>query len=161
MKRLVTATVIAGALLSPLFAGSAQASVVSSTFQVKINVGFDCTFSATDLDFGIRGVLTGNIDAASALSVTCSTGLAYKIDMDEGIGTGATLDNRLMTGPAGATAGYSLYLDNARSSVWGTSRYYGTGSGVVQTIPVYGRVFQQSTPRAGLYSDTITVTVTY
>ena len=161
MKRLFAATGIAGALLGPLLAASAQASVVSSTFNVKINVGLDCTFTATDLDFGSRGVLTGNVDAASALSVTCSTGLVYKIDMNEGTGTGATVANRLMTGPAGATAGYSLYLDNARNSPWGTGRYYGTGSGVVQTIPVYGRVFPQSTPRAGLYSDTITVTVTY
>ena len=67
---------------------------------------------------------------------------------------------------AGETVTYGLYKDNARSQVWGDaatpgSTVAGTGSGAVQNLTVYGRVPAQTTPSAGLYTDTVVVTVTY
>jgi spore coat protein U-like protein len=37
----------------------------------------------------------------------------------------------------------------------------GTGTGLTQTLTVYGRVAPQTTPKPGTYSDTIIATVTY
>ena len=60
---------------------------------------------------------------------------------------------------------YSLYQDSARTQNWGSSigvdTVAGTGTGLTQSVSVYGRVAAQTTPAAGTYTDTIVVTVTY
>ena len=66
---------------------------------------------------------------------------------------------------AGATVSYNLYRDAARTQEWGTTvgtnTGTGAGNGQIQTIPVYGRVAPQATPAPGVYTDTITITVTF
>ncbi len=70
-----------------------------------------------------------------------------------------------MTGAGGATIGYTLYRDAARTQLWGTTTgadtFAGTGAGVAQSVTVYGRVPAQATPAPGVYADTVNVTVTY
>jgi spore coat protein U-like protein len=60
---------------------------------------------------------------------------------------------------------YSLYSDSGRATVWGntvgTNTVAGTGNGASQSYTVYGRAPAQTTPAAGTYTDTVTVTVTY
>jgi len=61
---------------------------------------------------------------------------------------------------------YGLYKDIDRTQPWGDastpgSTVSGTGSGANQTLTVYGRVPPQTTPSAGVYADTVVVTVTY
>jgi spore coat protein U-like protein len=60
---------------------------------------------------------------------------------------------------------YSLYSDAARTVNWGdgydTGIATGTGTGDVQTIPIFGRVGAGQPWRQGAYGDTVTVTVTY
>lgn len=43
----------------------------------------------------------------------------------------------------------------------GTDTLAGTGNGNVQNLTVYGRVPPQATPAAGVYTDTVAITVTY
>ena len=43
----------------------------------------------------------------------------------------------------------------------GVNTASGTGTGVTQTLNVYGRVAPQTTPKPGTYSDTVIATVTY
>jgi len=61
--------------------------------------------------------------------------------------------------------GFQLYSDSAHTQVWGntigTNTVTGTGTGTAQTLTVYGRVPQQSTPAAGTYTSTITATITF
>ena len=58
-----------------------------------------------------------------------------------------------------------LYSNSGRTVVWGntvgTNTIAGTGNGSVHNLTVYGSVPAQTTPAAGTYTDTITVTVTY
>jgi spore coat protein U-like protein len=60
---------------------------------------------------------------------------------------------------------YGLYRDAARSQAFGntigTNTAAGTGTGLSQTLTVYGRVAPQATPAPGTYADTITATLTY
>jgi spore coat protein U-like protein len=153
-------------LMPSLFAPAASAQTATGTFNVRITIQAECRVnSATDLDFGTTGVIAANIDQQSAISVQCTNSTPYDVGLNAGTGSGATVANRLMTGTSGATVAYNLYRDAARSQVWGntigTDVVSGTGNGAVQTIPVYGRVAPQTTPAPGVYSDIITITVTF
>jgi spore coat protein U-like protein len=63
---------------------------------------------------------------------------------------------------------YNLYLDVARTTVWGDGSS-GTSqlgplqpeAGVDTSVPVYGRIEAQQNAQAGPYSDTVVVTVVF
>ncbi len=151
-----------------LAAASAQAATVTNSMPVKITLVAACnvtTVAPTTLDFGSGiGLLTANIDQTSTITVTCSNNASYNIGLDAGLATGATVTTRAMTNGA-ATVKYAIYRDSGRTLNWGntvlTDTLAGTGSGVPQTITVYGRVPVQTTPAANTYNDTVGVTVTY
>jgi len=145
--------------------GSADAATTTTTFQVRVTIAAQCLInSAATLDFGSNGVITANIDQTSALSVQCTNTTPYNIGLNAGTGSGATVAARLMT-LSGATVQYSLYTTAARTTVWGdtvgTDTVAATGNGAAQVYTIYGRVPPQTTPAPGLYTDTVTVTVTY
>jgi len=149
-----------------LSAGASQATTTTTTFNVTITLVNTCTInSASTLSFGGSvGVLNTNIPATSTISVTCTTGAAYDIGLDAGTGTGATVAARKMTS-GGSTVTYSLYKEVGHTNVWGTTigtdTVASTGTGAAQSFTVFGLVPPQTTPAAGTYTDTITVTVTY
>jgi spore coat protein U-like protein len=138
------------------------------TFTVSVTVLASCAITAGALNFGTQTVLTANIDATAALSVTCTNTTPYTVALGPGNGTGATTTNRSMTG-AGGSVHYGLYQDSARSVNWGANpppaanadTVSGVGTGSAQTLTVYGRVPPQTTPKQGGYSDTVVVTLTY
>ncbi|NLR98008.1 spore coat U domain-containing protein [Rhizobium sp. P38BS-XIX] len=143
-----------------------MAAVATGNMTVRITIQAQCLVqSASDLDFGTTGIITANIDQTSTIGVQCTAGQTYNVGLSAGAGTGATTTTRLMTGPAAATVSYGLYRDTNRTQTWGvtigTDTLAGTGNGTVQNITVYGRVPPQSTPAAGVYTDTVAITVTY
>ncbi|MBD3828781.1 MAG: spore coat U domain-containing protein [Stenotrophomonas sp.] len=156
----VVAAMLLGACLMP---GAAQAATATTTFQVTATVLATCQVSATPLAFG--NYAGSQTDATSTISVTCTNGTAYNVGLDAGTADGATVTTRKMTGPGGALLGYALYSDSARITNWGntvgTDTVTGTGTGLAQTLTVYGRIPAGSMPTPGAYADTITVTVTY
>jgi spore coat protein U-like protein len=86
--------------------------------------------------------------------------------LDAGVGAGATVDTRYLTGPSASAAAYSLYRDASRSSVWGNAQgintVSGQGTGQAQSYTVYGRLAgMQAGPVPGPYADTVTVFVYY
>nr|WP_315595098.1 spore coat protein U domain-containing protein [uncultured Cupriavidus sp.] len=137
------------------------------TFTASATVVSDCNISATALDFGTVGLLSGSHDAVSTLTVQCTRDAAYSIALNAGTGSGATVAARRMTRSGGTqTVGYQLFSDQNRTVPWGdgtngTTTLGGTGAGTAQSITIYGRVPQQTTPQAGAYSDTVTATITY
>ena len=131
-------------------------------FTVTATVTSQCAVSASTLDFGSVGLLLANTDGTSSVTVQCASGVAYQVGLDNGQhATGAT---RRMQGPGGLVT-YELYRNSTRTQRWGstlnTDTVTGSGNGSNQTLTVYGRVPNQTTPSAGTYNDTITVTVTY
>ena len=147
-------------------APSAIAATTSANMTVTITIQAQCTIqSANTLNFGTNGVITSNIDQATTIGVQCTSGQTYNVGLSAGAGAGATTAVRVMTGPASATINYAIYTDSNRTQTWGTTigtdTVSGTGNGAVQNINVYGRVPPQTTPAAGVYTDTVAVTVTY
>jgi spore coat protein U-like protein len=147
-------------------ASSAMAATATANMTVRITIQGQCLIqSANDLDFGATGVITANIDQTTTIGVQCTSGQTYNVGLSAGAGTGATTTVRVMTGPASATINYGIYRDAGRTQAWGitigTDTVTGTGNGNVQSINIYGRVPPQTTPAAGVYTDTVAVTVTY
>lgn len=140
----------------------AQSVTDNMPVTITIQDACDITTAPTTLDFGTQGPLLANVDGVSTIAVTCTTGAAYDIGLDGG-GSG-DINARVMT-LATDDVGYQLYQEAGRTTVWGdtvgTDTVASTGTGVEQYFSVYGRVPPQATPPAGVYNDTVTVTVTY
>jgi spore coat protein U-like protein len=143
----------------------AEALTATGSFSVKVTIAANCVVnSATDMDFGTQGVLGANVDQTNTMAITCTNTTPYNIGLDKGV-NGASVITRQMKSGAGALINYSLYSDSGRTTNWGntvgTDTVAGTGNGSAQSFTVYGRVPAQTTPAPALYTDTITITVTY
>ena len=132
---------------------------------VSITITNACSVSnVVPVTFGSHGSLDSEVTAIGSVDVNCTTGLSYDVALDAGDGDGATISDRLMTGPDDATVSYSLFKDELHTEVWGDEEaalLEGTGTGSAVTHTVYGRVGPQATPVAGSYSDTVAVVVSY
>ncbi len=140
----------------------ALAAIATTTFAVSVTVNATCVISSTALSFGSY---TGAVNATtSTLSITCTNTTPYNVGLDAGMGTGATVNNRLMTGGS-VTLHYALFSDAAQSVNWGqtigTDTIAGTGNGTTQVLTIYGQIAAAQFVTPSLYSDTITATVTY
>jgi spore coat protein U-like protein len=143
----------------------ADATSTTNTFSVQLSVTASCVISsASTLNFGAAGVIATAINQTSTLQVQCTNLTPYNIGLNAGTSSGATVTTRKMTSGAN-TISYALYSDVGMTSNWGqtigTDTVSSTGTGAVQSFTVYGQVPAQPTPAPGVYSDTVTVTVTY
>lgn len=97
---------------------------------------------------------------AGALRVSCLTETPYRVFISGG-SSGSTGD-RTMSGPGAAKLHYNLYTDANFNVVWDDSiGFSGVGNGQDQWLPVYGRMPAQSVTGVGVYTDTLTVTVSW
>lgn len=159
-KRIVCCSLTALILTisAPLFAATATASLI-----VTATVLASCTVTGSTIAFG--NYAGTQLDQTGNIAVLCTNGTSYTIALDAGAGTGATTSVRKMTGSLGGTMNYALYRDAGRTNLWGstagTDTQAGTGSGLLQSLTVYGRIPASQTPLAGAYTDNVTVTLTY
>ncbi len=128
MKFLITIKSMLPAAIGVLTLGLESTSVfavtVTTTFQVTANVQATCAISATAAAFGpYTGVVA---DTTAILTVTCSNTTTYNIGLNAGVGTGATVTTRAMTGPSSALLNYSLFQDAAHSVNWGDKSRQGS-----------------------------------
>ncbi|PXX42098.1 Csu type fimbrial protein [Undibacterium pigrum] len=139
------------------------AATSTGTLSVSSTVLSACSVTGASMAFG--SYTATQIDNSAAISITCTNGTAYNIGMDAGGGSGASTAVRKMTGSVSGTLNYSLYKDSGRSVVWGntvgTDTLLGTGTGAAQSVSVYGRVPSGQIADAGVYSDSVTITLTY
>lgn len=149
---------------------AANAATATGVMTVTATVASSCTVGTSTLAFGSvtsAAIQAGNIDATGSVTVNCTTGSAYTVTLGAGAGTGATFASRKMTSGAPVTLlNYSIYTTAGRATVWGEGTaasvtVAGTGSGAVQTIDAFGRIFSGQTVPALTYTDTVAVTVTY
>jgi spore coat protein U-like protein len=161
---------LACALASLAVVAPVRATTAPGSFQVTATVVSACTVSGTTLSFGgAINPLSASVplDASSSLSVQCTNTTPYAVSLNAGTHAGgpANFSARAMASGSNSLA-YQLYVDSARSSVWGdgtgsSATSSGTGTGSTQTISVYGRIPSLSGVVPGSYTDTVTVTVTY
>jgi spore coat protein U-like protein len=134
-------------------------------FRVEATVANNCTISATDLNFGERGLLTQLTQARSAVAVQCTRNDAFRISLDGGI-SGDPSNRRMRRADGGDEVRYQLYTDTAGTRVWGdgtagTEMVTGVGTGDRQVVSVYGQIPAQSSVAPGAYGDVITATVMF
>jgi spore coat protein U-like protein len=147
-------------------ASPAGAGTVTDTFDVTLTIQAGCEVSApNNLNFGTVTFLDTALAGTVDFSVRCTSGTNGTISLNGGIGCSGTVATRTMESGANSV-NYSLYMNNSYATIWGdgtsgTSTYPHTGTGSTTNLTIYGRVPSQSTPVAGTYSDTITITVTY
>lgn len=141
---------------------SAMASTATATVAVSATVLSVCTISATPLPFGIYS--SAAISGTATLTVLCTLTTPYSVGLDAGTGTGATTTTRKMTN-GGNTLNYQLFRDVNHTlnfgQTAGTDTSNGNGSGLAQTITIYGQVLPTQNVATGVYSDIVTATITY
>ena len=138
-------------------------SSAAYSFDATVTLQPTCSLSTTAVTFVTGSSLAANVDAAGAVNVTCSSGASYTLTMDGGANGGTSAITRKMKLNAGLIT-YGLYQNSGRTTGWyndAPGTVSGTGTGSAQSIPVYGRVFAQTTPAPGTYSDSVIVTLTY
>jgi spore coat protein U-like protein len=147
---------------------AATADTAIGPLAVDIVVSGACTVGASALTFpgaSSAAIAAANQDATGNVTVNCTTGSVYTVQLGVGAGVGATLASRKMT--AGAQlVNYSIYTTAGRTTVWGdgtagSATVGGTGNGADQSLPAYGRIFAGQTVPAASYADTVNVTVVY
>lgn len=160
-NRIVSATLAAVILASS--APASFAATASASLTISASVVASCTVVGSAIAFGAYTQTV--VNQSGSITVLCTNGTAYNVGLDAGTGTGATVSNRKMSAAGGGTLNYTLYRDAARTNNWGstigTDTVSGTGTGLLQTLTVYGQIPASQTPLAGSYSDTVTVTLTY
>ena len=159
IKRNLVAVVAVG--VSLVWAGSAaQASTAGASILVTASELSLCTVTALPLAFGnYAGTV---VSSSTSLTVLCTSTTPYTIALNGGSTSGGTTSARLLYNSVAATSlGYSLYTDAAHTTPWAANTVAGTGTGLAQTVNVYGGIAAGLPITPGLYSDSVTATLTY
>ena len=127
-----------------------------------------CTFnSVSPVSFGAYSVFSGTpTDAVGSFTYQCSLlVLLDTITINLSAGSSGTYTARTLQNGAN-TLGYNLYMDAARTVVWGdkssgTSNYSATLNLLPTTLQVYGRIPAGQNAMVGSYADTIVVTLLF
>lgn len=149
----------------------AGAGTATHNLNITATVATNCTLTAHPLAFGIYDPLTFNattpLDASTTIDLNCSYTTAAVVAMDQGLtkagGSTATVPLRQMASGANRLR-YDIYQDAGRTTAWGTGgatdvNY--TGTGLADTMSVYGRIGAGQSKPFGSYTDTVVITITF
>lgn len=151
----------------------AQSQSATATLGVRALVAAPCSVGSAaagsanvsfgTLKLGTHASLSNRIQALAGSSeagvrVKCAPGVPYRISVGAGQNdAGAQLR---MKGPSGEFIAYGLYSDAALATPWNAATpMTRIGTGIEEIHPVYAVVEPQKTPGAGLYRDTVMVTI--
>lgn len=167
-------------LIASAFTLNAQAGQKVSTMNVSAEMLEVCSLSSGDLNFG-----SGSFDdllaaeSTAQIIVNCSDSVNWTVSLDGGLHTGATKGggHREMHHADGGTYGAGAFSYYVEYQTGGTPQNWGDGTSATQGDPVSGSGEAVLEARAhmvsgfldhpnggntaGLYSDTITVTLDY
>jgi spore coat protein U-like protein len=127
-----------------------------------------CSITTTPVAFGTYDVFSSvPTDTTGSVSFTCDgSATNIFITLSRGVGSGANFNRRRLTGPSD-TLDYNLYLDAARTTVWGeggsTSTYTNASppNSTAIVVTIYGRISAGQDVRAGTYTDTVTAIINF
>ncbi|WP_426752815.1 Csu type fimbrial protein [Myxococcus sp. Y35] len=126
-----------------------------------------CSLDVVGCSFGAYDIFSmAPLDSTGSITVSCvgmNEPLTVVLTLDAGR-SGDALRRAMYNGPI--VLEYNLYLDAARSQVWGNGLSGTSSSQVIVdgspvTIPVFGRIPAAQKAATGAYADTLVVTVTY
>lgn len=122
----------------------------------------ECSINVTGANFGLYQPFdVVPTDSSGDITINCSPGITYNITLDAG-NASSFFPRQLSSGTA--LLAYNLYVDEARSEVWGdglggTYTRSGSGTGSTETVRIYGRIPLGQLVAEGIYADTIGVLV--
>ncbi len=150
------------------YAPATYAQKATANMTVSADVDPACTVSANNLTFPDYIGAPGLPDTlgSTTIDVTCANLVSYQVGLDNGL---YALGTRRMLHGTTDFLQYELYTNAIRTLVWDMNFIPGnpnvvskTGTGLTQSIPVYGKIFAgQNLAPAGGYQDTIVVTVNW
>lgn len=122
----------------------------------------NCSISVpTSVAFGTYDVYGAFVDSAGTVRIGCI--LATNVTVDLSRGNAPTFIPRYMVNGAQHLT-YNLYLDAARTSIWGDntggSSHGGSYPGST-SVTIYGRIPSGQDAWSGSYTDSIVATVTF
>lgn len=178
MKMTKALSLLAGLVSLFCTTNSFSAGSVSGPLNVTLTIGSGCVVtggsnsgSVNDfgtLDFGTHPSLVDAIIGQSAaagggnIQITCTAGVPYYITLNQGVN--ATGIQRNMTNGTTPIM-YNLYQDNLHLNSWVPNISYPSPNptGAATNFIVYGQVpsVTGTQPAAGIYNDTVTVTVSW
>jgi spore coat protein U-like protein len=145
------------------------AAVLALLVPSPASAGPTCTIGGMpSIPFGAYDTIsTAPTDVMGSFTYDCPPGQVVTVEFDRGR-SGTFTYRTLVSSGGAATLRYNLFLDAARTVIWGD----GTGgskpgafvterSGKVTTAYVYARIFGGQDVPAGQYSDTIRVTIQF
>ena len=122
-----------------------------------------CTISVTGVNFGSYNVFSNAAQhSAGNIGLNCASSVEYTIALGAGSGT---FTQRVMSSGA-RSLNYNLFTAANRALVWGdatnsTATVNGSGTGVIVNHVVHGSIPPNQNVSAGIYSDTVTVVITF
>ena len=167
-SKLKLAIILAMAIGAAALSVYTYAGKGTSTMNVSVSVAHSCSIDSNPMAFGTYdGNASTALEAKATVVSTCTSGAAALITMSAGASAGsgsAEAPVRRMTAGAGKYLVYQVYSDVARGSVWGNTAPTGvafTGTGVSQTHTAYGSVPPAQRVAQGVYTDQLSITITY
>lgn len=165
LRCLSLSLVAAGVVL----ASGANAATTSGTIAVSANVATNCSLVTTPIAFGAYDPLAvGPQDATGTLELTCTTGAAPSVALDNGVNASGT-QRRMINGAS--FLNYDLYqpaTNDANAVCAFTTPYDATGFVLTpapdanpRTFNVCGRIPAGQAALGGAYTDVVNVTVTF
>lgn len=154
---------------------------VDRQFQVRAVITAGCLLgsggsdvsSYGNINFGQISSLGSPVNRTStpgsgSIVLQCTPGIPLTIGIGSGANTSSVAGGRFLA-KGSERLRYQLYKDSAFSNVWGDGNNGATAlsatfpsAGGTQSFPVYARLFSVTPmPSAGIYSDVVTVTVSY
>ncbi|WP_312758564.1 spore coat U domain-containing protein [Pantoea brenneri] len=147
-------------------------SLPTSTFQVTASIVAGCVISGTNtgvfgtLNFGSQsGVATSVVSASyvqsTTLNLACTPGTTLSMSINQG--NNYTTTRNLKLPNFSNTVPYTLYSNASRTTVIPVNQAvplsYSNANNI--TLPIYGQLQLPGNARAGVYSDTLTVTLSW
>ena len=148
---------------SSVVAGSATANL-----QVTAAVSANCTITTATVAFPaydpIIANASANDDGTGTVTIACTKGTVATIGL--GLGANALVSQRRMKDAGTDYLNYALYLDSARTTIWGTTSPnlltpVAAPDKTPRAFTVYGRIPSAQDVPAGSYSDTVVATVNF
>ncbi len=137
--------------------------VIAIMFTIMGQQSRACTINITGVNFGSYDVFSNAAsDSTGDIDVNCPSGVGYTIGLSAGNGTheqrGMSSGTHMLN--------YNLYTAANREFVWedatsSGATVSGSGTGMSVNHVVYGRIPPRQNVRAGSYSDTVNLIITF
>jgi spore coat protein U-like protein len=131
-------------------------------------VAAKCSISTTPVNFGSYDVLSASsTDSSGAISVYCNSATYVTGSIGPSFNSGGFDPRQMRLTTGSELMDYNLYTDVVRTQIWGdgtgdTLTVSGTVPNKVTTnFTIYGRIPAGQDILAGLYTETLTVTISW